>query len=257
LLPAEKNRELIVAFYRTLLRSFGPQHWWPARSALEVILGTFLVQNTAWINAERALQNLRTRGLIQVPGIRGLSLTELEDLIRPAGYFRQKARNLQNFIAFLDARYSGSLQKMFTQETAALRAELLARRGIGPETDDSILLYAGQRPVFVVDAYTRRIALRHGLFSENAAYHEVQQGFASALAEVAFDSPIRIPTTHLIPVHQPSRMSRASRSALSQTYNQMHGLMVATGKHFCHKTDPACAGCPLKGFLNPANTTYN
>jgi endonuclease-3 related protein len=151
--------------YDALIEAWGPQDWWPARSRLEVIAGAILTQNTAWSNVERALRNLRRVGALSVDGIRATPLRKLEQLIRPAGYFRQKARRLKNFVRYLDAHYRGSLTRMFARPTEELRAELLALNGVGPETADSILLYAGGHPVFVVDAYTRRIFARHGLLS--------------------------------------------------------------------------------------------
>ncbi len=162
------------AMYRKLSRAWGRQHWWPAETPFEVIVGAILTQNTSWTNVERALASLRAAGTLNVAGIRALSLPKLQRLIRSSGYFRQKARRLKNFVAFLDARYGGSLERMFATPTAQLRAELLALNGIGPETADSILLYAGNHPIFVVDAYTRRILERHEVVSSGAKYDEIR-----------------------------------------------------------------------------------
>ena len=148
------EEEQIRAYYYTLFQVWGPQHWWPARTRFEVIVGAYLTQNTSWTNVERALRRLRSAGLLNVQAMRKVSLAKLESQIRSAGYFRQKARRLKKFVAFLDDHYGGSLARMFAQPTARLRQELLALNGVGPETADSILLYAGQHPVFVVDAYT-------------------------------------------------------------------------------------------------------
>ena len=145
----------IRTYYRTLFQAWGPQHWWPAHSRFEVIVGAYLTQNTACTNVEKALANLRAAGLLSAKGIRRAPLTELERLIRPAGYFRQKAKRLKLFVAYLDRQYRGSLARLFARPTAELREELLNLHGVGPETADSILLYAGNHPVFVVDAYTR------------------------------------------------------------------------------------------------------
>ena len=161
----------------------GPQHWWPAGSAFEVVLGAYLTQNTAWTNVELAMNNLRAAGVLSVSGIRGTTVEELEALVRPAGYFRQKAARLKNFVAHLDARYEGSLETMFAQPPEALRKELLGLNGIGPETADSILLYAASREVFVVDAYTRRIFERHRLAHAGTGYEEIRAAVESALAE--------------------------------------------------------------------------
>ncbi|HWJ49333.1 MAG TPA: hypothetical protein VNS62_16875, partial [Candidatus Udaeobacter sp.] len=141
--PAEGIRNYYAALYGV----WGPQHWWPAETQFEVIVGAYLTQNTAWTNVERALVNLRQANLLSVEGIRAVKLSRLQRLIRPSGYFRQKAKRLKTFVAFLDDQYEGSLQKLFSEPTEELREELLALNGVGPETADSILLYAGNHPV--------------------------------------------------------------------------------------------------------------
>ncbi len=148
-------------------------------------MGAYLTQNTGWTNVEKALANLRKARSLTVSGIRRSSLAELERLIRPAGYFRQKAKRLKLFVAFLDQQYQGSLTKLFAQPTKQLREELLNLHGVGPETADSILLYAGNHPVFVVDAYTRRILARHEILPEETAYDEIRELFERALEPVA------------------------------------------------------------------------
>jgi endonuclease-3 related protein len=231
-------------YYETLYRSFGPQNWWPARSRIEVIAAAFLTQNTAWANVEKAIENLRRAGVMSVEGLRGVPLAKLERLVHPSGYFRQKARRLKTFIHFLDHRYGGSLLRMFRQPTMKLRDELLALNGIGPETADSILLYAGGHPIFVVDAYTRRILERHGIISGNAPYDEIRKLF-----ETALDDLTEVPASAARdPRHPPSRMSRARRSALAQHYNDLHGLIVRIGNEFC-RANPKCEQCPLREFL--------
>ena len=162
----------IRAYYHTLFSMWGCQHWWPAHSRFEVILGAYLTQNTSWINVEKALASLRTAGLLSVHGIRRTPRRRLENLIRSSGYFRQKAKRLKTFVRFLDERYEGSLARMFAQPVMKLREELLALNGVGPETADSILLYAGNQPVFVVDAYTRRILERHALIGSRSSCSE-------------------------------------------------------------------------------------
>src|SRR5581483_8065734 len=157
------GRDQIRKYYGALFSAWGAQHWWPAETQFEVIVGAYLTQNTAWTNVERALSNLRAAGALSVDAMRAMRLARLERLIRPSGYFRQKAQRLKIFIAFLDRQYRGSLENMFSQPTEKLRKELLALNGVGPETADSILLYAGNHPVFVVDAYTRRILDRHAI----------------------------------------------------------------------------------------------
>jgi len=243
-------------YYGTLYLAWGPQHWWPAETAFEVIVGAYLTQNTAWTNVERALANLRAARILSVEGIRDVQLARLEQLIRPSGYFRQKARRLKTFTAFLDREYSGSLDQLFAQPTAQIRERLLTLNGVGPETADSILLYAGNHPVFVVDAYTRRILHRHAILPERADYQEIRELCERALAPVAEVEKERsaysgseLESGFRGASHPPSAMSTAKRTALVQVYNEMHGLMVGVGKHFCKKTKPACETCPLRNFL--------
>jgi endonuclease-3 related protein len=254
-----KTKKEIRAYYSALFRAWGPQHWWPAESAFEVVVGAYLTQNTAWTNVEKALTNLRTAGVLSVKGIRSVSMVELEGLIRPAGYFRQKANRLKLFVRFLDDRYRGSLARMFATPTSQLRQELISLNGVGPETADSILLYAGNHPVFVVDAYTRRIVERHELLPEGAVYEEIQRLFQEALSSIA-DSDLfleRVPegaefglaTGFPATRHPPSKMSAAKRTSLAQVYNEMHGLIVGVGKHFCKKSQARCDECPLRSFL--------
>jgi len=248
----------IRAYYRTLLEAWGPQHWWPAQTPFEVIVGAFLTQNTAWTNVERALANLRAANLLSLDGIRRVPLPDLERLIRSSGYFRQKAKRLIAFVTFLDRQYGGSLDKLFAQPKNQLREELLALNGVGPETADSILLYAGNHPVFVVDAYTRRIFERHKILPAKTTYEEIRQLFERALSPIR-SSDVEPPTAkrpnqNAAPpstAHPPSRVSTAPRSAIAQVYNEMHGLIVGVGKHYCKKAQPACDGCPLKPFLPP------
>ena len=232
------------AYYRALLRAWGPQHWWPAATTFEVVVGAFLTQNTAWGNVERALANLRRARLLSVAGIRRVPPARLQRLIRPAGYFRQKARRLKTFVAWLDARYQGSLARMFSRPTAELRAELLALNGVGPETADSILLYAGGHSVFVVDAYTRRILERHRILPFNAPYDRIRESFEGALRGAT--EPGRMGRA---PRHPASAMSSAEFSPVARRYNEMHALLVAVGHQYCHKSEARCEHCPLAPFL--------
>ncbi len=251
-----KSEKTIRRYYSALYQAWGKQHWWPAESHFEVILGAYLTQNTAWTNVERALTNLRNSGFLTLGGIRDVPLAELEQLIRPSGYFRQKARRLKTFVAFLDNRYAGSLDRLFAQPTEKLREELLALNGVGPETADSILLYAGNHPVFVVDAYTRRILERHDLLSLRADYEDIRQLFERALKPLA-DQQQRAPADLAQPLgskmqgaaHAPSAMSSSKRTALVQVFNEMHGLIVGVGKNHCGKSRSNCDGCPLQPFL--------
>jgi endonuclease III related protein len=242
----------ITAYYQTLYGAWGRQHWWPARTRFEVIVGAYLTQNTAWKNVEIALRRLRVARALSLAAIRIVPLGQLEELIRPSGYFRQKAVRLKTFVAFVDQAYGGSLHLMFAQPSDKLRQELLSLNGVGPETADSILLYAGQHPVFVVDAYSRRILERHGIVDQKMTYEEVRELFEHCLSEVA-ETPAKMiqPIEPAIPslAHSPSAMSLARRSPLAQIYNDMHGLIVATGKHYCLKAEPRCETCPLRTFL--------
>ena len=202
-----------------LLAAFGPQGWWPADSPFEMMLGAMLTQNTSWKNVEKAIRNLRDADLLDPHALYGVPLEELEELLRPAGYFRVKARRLRSFLEFFIARYDGSTEAMFRTDLATLRGELLAVNGVGPETADSILLYAGELPIFVVDAYTHRIFARHGWVPYDADYHQTQDYIQSSLPD---DAPM---------------------------YNEFHALLVHTGKHYCLKNKPKCAECPLKEML--------
>jgi endonuclease-3 related protein len=221
-----------------------------------MIVGAYLTQNTAWTNVERALVNLRAARLLSVRGIRRTSLQELEKLIRPSGYFRQKATRLKTFVTFLDQKYGGSLTRLFFQPTNKVREELLALNGVGPETADSILLYAGNHPVFVVDAYTRRILDRHNISSPDADYEDIRELFQRALASIVdeeqqkpWEARPRLESGVRGAPHPPSPISTAPRTALAQVYNEMHGLIVGVGKEFCRKSQPKCDECPLQTFL--------
>src|SRR5579862_6520460 len=256
--PVDRESSL-RAYYEALLRVWGPQQWWPAKTRFEVIVGAYLTQNTSWTNVEKALRNLRRNRVLTVRGIRNVPVNQLEGLVRPSGYFRQKAARLKTFVAFLDREYGGSLARMFAQPTARLRAELLALNGIGPETADSILLYAGNHPVFVVDAYTRRILDRHEILPEKTDYEDIRNLFEHALAPIATKQENAQQHTALTAAplesgfrgaaHPPSAMSTAHRTSLAQVYNELHGLIVGVGKYHCGKSQPKCDGCPLQPFL--------
>ena len=253
----EAQEKEIRQYYRALYRAWGAQHWWPAETRFEVIVGAYLTQNTAWTNVELALTNLRTAQVLSVEGIRRIRLARLERLVKSSGYFRQKARRLKTFIAFLDSKYNGSLDELFAQPTDKLREELLSLNGVGPETADSILLYAGNHPVFVVDAYTRRVLDRHKILSEKADYEEIRKFFQRSLAPVVHEQQLTEASQLEAGLrgagHPPSAMSTTTRTALVQVYNEMHGLIVGVGKHFCRKSQPQCDGCPLQKFLPGVN----
>jgi endonuclease III related protein len=234
-------------FYEVLSNLWGEPHWWPARTRFEVIVGAYLTQNTAWTNVEIALRQLRAAGVLSLDGIRKIPVPKLEKLIRSSGYFRQKAQRLKVFIKFVDEQYNGSLQRMFSQETAKLREQLLALNGIGPETADSILLYAGQHPVFVIDAYTRRILERHGIVPVKSPYDELRVFCEQALAGANCAKSSNLAGAPGA-CHRPSPMSRAMRSVPAQVFNDMHGHIVGVGKNYCLKTKPRCEACPLQRF---------
>ena len=247
------KQETIRTFYRALYGAWGPQQWWPAESRFEVVVGAYLTQNTAWSNVEKALHNLRAAQVLSVAGIRDVPLPDLEQLVRPSGYFRQKAIRLKLFVAFLDRQYGGSLDRLFAQPTAALRLELLALPGVGPETADSMLLYAGGHEVFVVDAYTRRIVERHAILPFTADYEVIRSLFEKALRPLENVVLTRSPSPRSDlkgARHQPSGASRLQRSSLAQVYNEMHALIVGVGKDSCKKSQPQCDGCPLQQFLS-------
>ena len=204
----------LIEIYQRLLDHFGPQHWWPAESPFEVCIGAILTQNTAWQNVEKAIKNLKNNGLLSPQGLKDIPVEELARLIIPAGYFNVKARRLMAFIDFLWAEFQGSLEIMFSLDLASLRPDLLTVSGIGHETADSILLYAGGYPIFVIDAYTKRIFSRHHLGPEDTGYHELQQYFMERLS----------PDTKL--------------------FNEYHALLVRLGKEYCRK-EPCCSDCPL------------
>jgi endonuclease III related protein len=231
-----------------MLSHYGPQNWWPAQSRFEVIVGAYLTQNTNWSNVEKAIANLRRARLLSLSAMRKAPLADLETMVRPSGYFRQKARNLKTFISFLDENYSGSLSRMFSQPTEKLREELLALNGVGPETADSILLYAGNHPVFVVDAYTRRILERHGIIHSKTKYEEIHALMEQAITGAKNESlAVRAPGSS--PRHKVSRISSTPRSELAQHYNELHALIIRVGNQHC-RTKANCEGCPLQNLLN-------
>jgi endonuclease-3 related protein len=206
-------------YYLAMSDALGPMRWWPAGSPFEVIVGAILTQNTAWTNVERAIANLKRERLLTLKGIARTSNQRLGKLIRSSGYFRQKAIKLKAFVRFLQIEYGGSLKRMFATPTEVLRKKLLAVHGIGPETADSILLYAGMHRVFVVDAYTRRILSRHGLANGKEDYDEIRVMFENQLPRDV------------------------------QLYNEFHALIVNTGKKWCRTRIPLCTQCPLAKFL--------
>ena len=214
---------LLMQYFAVMSQNLGPMRWWPARTPFEVIVGAILTQNTSWGNVERAIANLRSAQMLTPLAISAARMARLAALVRPSGYFRQKAKKLKAFVRFLRREYGGSLKRMFDTPTEVLREKLLSVHGIGPETADSILLYAGEHAVFVVDAYTHRIFGRHGITNGKPDYENVR-----ALVEAALPRD-------------------------SQLFNEFHALVVNTAKNWCRKKEPRCAECPL-GSLLPENS---
>lgn len=207
----------LILIYRKLLKAFGPQYWWPAKTPFEVIVGAILTQNTAWTNVEKAIANLKQAGCLDARKIESLSSRRLAGLIRPSGYYNIKTKRLKSFINFFFKEYGAKASRMSAVATEKLRRQLLEVKGIGPETADSILLYACQKPIFVVDAYTKRILSRHHLLDGKADYAAVQQIFMQNL------------------------------KPQEKLFNEYHALLVRLGKDFCKK-HPRCLSCPLKGL---------
>ncbi len=210
-------KQILMNIYQILYQAYGPRHWWPGETDFEVMVGAILTQNTSWRNVEKAIQKLKGKGALSPEGIRRLKPSRLASLIRSSGYYRTKADRLKTFVDFLFEEYGGNLGRMRRGSLEKLRRELLGVKGIGPETADSILLYGLRKPIFVVDAYTKRILLRHGLISQKASYEEIQKLFMD---------------------HLPSD---------KKLFNEYHALFVHLGKTLCKKI-PKCNICPLYGI---------
>jgi endonuclease-3 related protein len=208
------SKKNLLAIYDALERHFGDLNWWPAEAPFEVIVGAILTQNTNWKNVEAAIQNLKKERCLVPEKLYRARVERIAALIRPSGYYRVKARRLKKFLEFLFDEYRGYVESMFGEDWRTLRKKLLTIHGIGEETADSILLYAGHKPVFVVDQYTRRIFTRHGLIDGKENYAEIQRFIMDRL-------PVDV-----------------------TLYNQYHALLVNTGKQFCKK-EPRCTPCPL------------
>ncbi len=208
------DTKLLLKMYRRLSEEFGPTGWWPARRPFEVAVGAVLTQNTAWRNVEKAIKNLREHRMLSARALSHAPLNKLAQQVRPAGYYKLKSERLKNFVNFLQREYGGSMARMAREPTEHLREKLLGVRGIGSETADSILLYALGKPVFVVDAYTRRILSRHGMVEQEVNYEELQRFFEQ-----------RLPRDLTL-------------------FKEFHALLVRTGAQFC-KREPRCNACPL------------
>ena len=217
--------ETLIDIYQLLFNCFGPQHWWPGDTQLEIITGAILTQNTNWANVEKAITNLKSADLLSPDKLYDLNISQLAELIRPAGYYNIKAKRLKSFVSWLFDNYDGKLSNLEDLNTEKLRAELLAIKGIGHETADSILLYAFNRPIFVVDAYTARVAVRHRLIEPGADYEQLRELFQSNLPEDV------------------------------QLFNEYHALLVKVGKEFC-KPKAQCPGCPLEKLPHTPDIEY-
>ena len=211
----ELSKELSVIYHK-LYSHFGPQHWWPGDTPFEVIVGAILTQNTNWQNVAKAIDNLKKANVLNPDKLQALPIKKLARLIRPSGYYNIKAKRLKEFLRFLFRNYGGNLKKMFARPLNELRREILSVKGVGPETADSILLYAGNLPIFVVDAYTKRIFSRHKICKIDAAYDEVQEIFMRNIKKEV------------------------------KLYNEYHALIVRLGKELCKKKNPKCDICPLR-----------
>jgi endonuclease-3 related protein len=208
------NKKLL-SVYKKLLKHFGPQGWWPAETSFEVIVGAILTQSTSWKNVEKAIGNLKREGLLTPEGLLAVNEKKLARLVKPALYYNVKARKLKEFMIFLHDNYGNDLNALFSRPTDELRKELLDVWGVGPETADSILLYAAGKPSFVVDAYTKRIFHRIGLLDKNPSYDSVKHFFEAGLPEDV------------------------------ELYQEYHALIVELAKRYC-KTKPACSVCCIK-----------
>lgn len=209
--------------FQAMLDRLGPSRWWPAESPFEVAVGAILTQNTNWGNVERAIANLRQANALSPHAILGMPESELAERIRPSGYYNMKAKRLRTFAGWLTEYAGGDVAALADKDAAQVREALLGIKGIGPETADSIALYAAGLPTFVADAYTHRILTRHGLIPEDADYHTMRDYFMDVLPQ---DVPL---------------------------YNEYHALIVRVGKEWCRKSAPLCAQCPLNPYLNGGN----
>ena len=207
--------QILRQLYRKLYRAFGPQYWWPGDTPFEVAVGAILTQNTNWGNVEKAIKNLKQQKVLSAKAIHEMPASELALLIRPAGYFNIKAKRLKSFIGFLAENFHGSMKRMRKDDMSSLREKLLDVNGIGPETADSILLYALEKPSFVIDAYTKRVLSRHEIMEYDRSYEEFQNLFHTAL-----DKEVKL-------------------------FNEYHALFVQVGKTYCRPKAPLCDECPL------------
>ncbi len=210
-----QKRDILLKIYNSLYNYFGPLNWWPGDTPFEIMVGAILTQNTSWSNVEKAINNLKKENLLEPRKLYRINQEELAQLIKPSGYYNIKARRLKNFINLFVNDFEGSAEKMFSGDSGELRKKLLKVNGIGPETADSILLYAGKKPFFVVDAYTKRVFSRHKLISKDSTYYQIQEFFIKNL-----DRDVKL-------------------------FNEFHAQIVMLGKTICTSKNPDCAKCPI------------
>ncbi|WP_296971369.1 endonuclease III domain-containing protein [Tepidanaerobacter sp. EBM-38] len=213
-------KETLVKIYDKLLEAFGPQHWWPADDDFEIIVGAILTQSVSWKNVEKAIDNLKAEGLLSLDAVLAVDKDKLAALIKSTMYYNQKALKLKNFCRYIKQNYGGDIYSLFEKSIPNMRAELLSIKGIGPETADSIILYAAEKPIFVVDAYTRRIFSRLGFLPDDVKYSQMQDFFMSNL---------------------PSDVN---------LFNEYHALIVRLGKDYCKNKKPLCNECPVKNHCS-------
>ena len=210
-----KKKEILLKIYNSLYHYFGPLNWWPGDTPFEIMVGAILTQNTSWSNVEKAINNLKKENLLEPRKLYRINQEKLTRLVKPSGYYNIKAQRLKNFVNLLVNDFEGSAEKMFSGDGRELRKKLLKVNGIGPETADSILLYAGKKAFFVVDAYTKRIFSRHKLISKDSTYYQIQEFFNQNL-----DRDVGL-------------------------FNEFHAQIVMLGKTICTSKNPYCAKCPI------------
>jgi endonuclease III related protein len=256
--PIDRTTLALRRAYPLMRERFGHQHWWPGDTPFEVCVGAILVQNTSWSNVERAIANLKSARVLSARKLFALPEANLAGLIRPAGYFNVKARRLRSFLHVLVEEFAGDLGRLFTGDTAAVRERLLAINGIGPETADSLLLYAGGHHSFVIDAYTKRIFERHGFGGTGVSPVCFGAHGRDARATTAVQGAVRAASNVGGDYASLKRLCEAAlnqkRGAARLDYWQdYHAQLVMVGKHFCRPRDPRCEACPLKPLLSKRN----
>jgi len=215
-----QTQNILLKIYNSLYDFFGPLNWWPGDTPFEIMMGAILTQNTSWSNVEKAINNLKKENLLEPRKLYRINQEKLAQLIKPSGYYNIKARRLKNFINLFVNDFEGSTEKMFSGDSGELRKKLLNVNGIGPETADSILLYAGKKPFFVVDAYTKRVFSRHKLISKDFTYYQIQEFFSQNL-----DRNVEL-------------------------FNEFHAQIVMLGKTICTSKNPDCSKCPIAYLIS-------